>query len=292
MELRESGIDNPITLLEGVFEPDELPLAADHRLDIVVHNSQQLDWLEAARLSRPLNVWLKIDTGMHRLGFEPEELTTRHRQLASNDNVDKIVVMTHFARADELGRPTTIEQLQRFQSAFKDINAPTCLANSAASMAWPQAHGEWIRPGIMLYGASPIGDPALQAKLKPVMRFEAGIIAMRDLEPGESIGYGGRFTCDRPTRVGVVAAGYADGYPRNAPDGTPVAIGDQISRIIGRVSMDMLTIDLTTLPNVQPGDRVELWGNQVLANGVAKYCGTIAYELFTRITRRVAVSYR
>ncbi len=291
MELRESGIENRIILLEGVFEPDELTLAADQRLDIIVHNAQQLNWLEQARLARPLNAWLKIDTGMHRLGFAPEELASRYQQLQACSNVAEITLMTHFARADEPDSVATSGQLDRFQAARHNIDAPICLANSAASLAWPQAHGDWIRPGIMLYGASPIDQPALQAKLQPVMTFAAGLIAMRDLAPGEPVGYGGRFTCERPTRVGVVAAGYADGYPRHAPDGTPVAIGDQTSRIIGRVSMDMLTVDLTDLPDVQLGDKVELWGNKVLANDVARHCGTIAYELFTRIMPRVHRSH-
>jgi alanine racemase len=287
MELRESGISNRMVLLEGVFEPAELELAAEQRLDIVVHNAQQIDWLNTARLSRPLNAWLKVDTGMHRLGFAPEELAQCFRELRANRNIAEIVVMTHFARADEPDQAMTGEQLARFRSALEGVDAPRCIANSAAAMAWPEAHGDWIRPGIMLYGASPIGQPDLQAKLKPVMTFEAGLIAIRDLAPGESIGYGARFTCERPTRVGVVAAGYADGYPRHAPDGTPVALHDRVSRIIGRVSMDMLTIDLTGNPGSKLGDRVQLWGNRILANEVAVRCRTISYELFIRVNRRV-----
>ena len=292
MELRESGIDTPILLLEGVFDPEELVLADEQRLDLVVHNAQQIDWLSSTRLSRPIDVWLKIDTGMHRLGFAVDELNARYRQLRADPNVGDIVVMTHFARADEPDRPETLQQLARLHAASGQTDCPLCLANSAASMAWPETHGDWIRPGIMLYGASPIDDPDLQDRLRPVMTFEAGLIAIRDLAAGESIGYGGRFTCERPTRVGVVAAGYADGYPRHAPDGTPVAAGGHLTRLIGRVSMDMLTIDLTEAPNARLGDRVELWGNRVLANSVASHCQTIAYELFTRITQRVHRSYR
>jgi alanine racemase len=292
MELRESGIRNRIVLLEGVFEPDELDLAAKEQLDIVVHNAQQIAWLEAAKPARPLNAWLKVDTGMHRLGFAPEDVAARFQALTANRNVGEVVVMTHFARADEPEQSMTNDQLARFQSALADIDAPLCLANSAASMAWPGIQGDWIRPGIMLYGASPIDDPDLQARLRPVMTFEAGLIAMRDLAPGESIGYGARFVCDRPTRVGVVAAGYADGYPRQAPDGTPVAIGDRMTRIIGRVSMDMLTIDLTGIPGARLADRVELWGNTILANEIAAHCQTISYELFTRVTRRVQLTHQ
>lgn len=292
MELRESGIETPITLLEGVFEPAELALADEQRLSIVVHNAQQMEWLSAAALGQAINVWLKIDTGMHRLGFAVNELRERYRQLRANPNVGHIVVMTHLARADETDRPETTEQLTSLNAALADIDAPLCVANSAASMAWPEAHGDWIRPGIMLYGASPINDPERQRRLRPVMTFEAGLIAIRDLAAGESIGYGGRFTCKRPTRVGVVAAGYADGYPRHAPDGTPVALGGHVTRLIGRVSMDMLTIDLTEIPDARLGDRVELWGSRVLANSVADQCGTISYELFARMTPRVHRVYR
>lgn len=291
MELRESGIDNPIMLLEGVFEPGELTLASEQRLDIVVHNAQQAAWLDSAKLSRPLRVWLKVDTGMHRLGFAPDELAARFRQLENHPNIDEVIVITHFARADEPDQPMTEQQLGRLMASLEGITAPLCLANSAAAMAWPQIRGDWIRPGIMLYGASPVDDATLQARLQPVMTFEARIIAIRDLAAGESIGYGARFTCDRPTRVGVVSAGYADGYPRHAPDGTPVAVAGQLSRIIGRVSMDMLTIDLSELPGARLGDRVELWGRQVPANEVARHCKTIAYELFTRVTRRVHYQY-
>jgi alanine racemase len=289
MELRDSGIRNRILLLEGVFEPDELGLAAEQRLDIVVHNDQQVAWLDAAKLPRPLNAWLKVDTGMHRLGFAPEEAAARYQALSANPNVGEIVVMTHFARADEPEQSMTREQLERFRLALEGIDAPLCLANSATAMAWPSVRGDWIRPGIMLYGASPIDDPGLQARLRPVMTFEAGLISIRDLTPGESIGYGARFVCERPTRVGVVAAGYADGYPRHAPDGTPVAIGDRVTRIIGRVSMDMLTVDLNKIPDAQYGDLVRLWGTNPLAQEVAAACGTIAYELFTRVTSRVKV---
>jgi alanine racemase len=287
LELRESGIRSPILLLEGVFEPDELVTAAEHGFDIVVHQDRQLDWLTHARLSRPLRVFLKIDTGMHRLGFTPERLVDCRRRLSETANVGDLVVMTHFARADEPDRPATRQQIERLRSVLGNDPLPLCLANSAAIQAWPAAHGDWIRPGIMLYGSSPIDDQRMQAALRPVMRFEAGLIATHRLAAGEAVGYGARFVCDRPMRIGVVAAGYADGYPRHAPDGTPVSVGGHPARLAGRVSMDMLTIDLTDLPEIPLGTRVELWGERVLANTVAQHCDTIAYELFTRITRRV-----
>ena len=290
MELRESGIDNPIVLLEGVFEPAEIANAAMHQFTLVVHSPLQLDWLLAAHPARPLDVWLKVDSGMHRLGFEPGELAEAYARLDASPNVGKIVLMSHLASADDTTSTTTTDQLARFHQAIRGIEAPVSLANSAALMAWPQTHGSWVRPGIMLYGSSPLDTP--DSKLQPVMRFESRLIAIHDLAAGESIGYGGRYTCSVPTRVGVVATGYADGYPRHAPDGTPVAVNDQRVQLIGRVSMDMLTVDLTGQPQAQVGDHVQLWGDRVSVADVARQCGTISYELFTRITRRVHFQYR
>lgn len=290
MELRESGIDNPIVLLEGVFEPAEIANAAMHQFTLVVHSPQQLDWLLAARPARPLDVWLKVDSGMHRLGLEPGELAEAHARLDASPNVGQIVLMSHLACADDTGSPATTDQLACFHRATRGIDAPVSLANSAALMAWPQTHGSWVRPGIMLYGSSPLDTP--DNKLQPVMRLESRLIAIHDLAAGESIGYGGRHTCTASTRVGVVAVGYADGYPRHAPDGTPVAVNDQLTQLIGRVSMDMLTVDLTDQSQAQVGDHVQLWGDRVSAAEVARHSGTIAYELFTRITRRVHFQYR
>ena len=293
MELRECGIGNPIVLLEGVFDPDEIRNAALHGFQVVIHSQTQLDWLLAARPARPLGVWLKVDTGMHRLGLTPDELNGAYRRLSDSPNVAGIVLMSHFARADETGNPATQTQLELFRRSTDGIEASFSLANSAAIMAWPETHGDWIRPGIMLYGSSPLDRAdSVAAGLSPVMRLESHLIAIHDLAAGESIGYGARYTCDKPTRVGVVAIGYADGYPRHAPDGTPVAVNDRPARLIGRVSMDMLTVDLTGQPNAQIGDRVQLWGDLVDAGEVARSSDTIAYELFTRITRRVHLVYR
>jgi alanine racemase len=292
MELRESGIDNPILLFEGAFEPAEVADAAKHNFMLVLHSQTQLDWLLAAKPIRPLNVWLKVDTGMHRLGFTPQELTGVHARLSASPNVDEIVLMSHFACADETRNPATGRQLALFEQASRGLDGAVSLANSAAALAWPQAHGDWIRPGIMLYGSSPLeaGHPAGDP-LRPVMRLESQLIAIHELAAGDSIGYGGRFTCTEPTRVGVVAMGYADGYPRHAPDGTPVAVNGQLTRLIGRVSMDMLTVDLSKQPEAMIGDPVQLWGDLVSANEVARLSDTIAYELFTGVTRRVHLQY-
>jgi alanine racemase len=287
LELRDAGIRNPIVLLEGVFEPAELALAAQHHLQITVHDDVQIDWLERAQLQYPLTVWLKLDTGMHRLGFDPGEAARLHTRLVACAQVEGVVLMSHFARADELQRDETTQQIERFSSAVAGIRAPASLANSAAVLAWPASHQDWTRPGIMLYGSSPLPPGSLDHGLSPVMHLESRLIAVRQLADGESIGYGGRFTCSSDTRVGVVAIGYADGYPRNAPDGTPVAVNGVRTRLIGRVSMDMITVDLSDLPDARVGDPVQLWGDQVSANEVAEACDTIAYELFTRVGQRV-----
>lgn len=292
MELRESGIGNPIVLMEGVFDPAEITNAALHGFTVAVHSQTQLDWLLTANPPRPLDVWLKIDTGMHRLGFPPKRLAEVHAQLQECPHVGHVVLMTHFARADEPDQPATLKQLETLRAGADGIETAVSLANSAAVLAWPDTHANWIRPGIMLYGVSPIDDGGQHPELQPVMRLESRVIAIHALAAGEAIGYGGRFVCDRPTRVGVVAIGYADGYPRHAPDGTPVAVNDRVTRLIGRVSMDMLTVDLSSQPDAQVGDRVQLWGDKVSAAEVARHCDTIAYELFTRVNRRVHFQYR
>ncbi|MGB1254219.1 MAG: alanine racemase [Thiolinea sp.] len=292
LELRESGITPQILLLEGVFTPDELVLADRLNMAVALHTPEQLQWLLAARLQNKLNVFLKLDTGMHRLGFSPELAREIYAQLKDCAHVGSVTLMTHFSRADEVNENFTAVQIDRFVAAVKGIEAQSSLANSAGLLAWPAAHGDWVRPGIMLYGADPL-DQANQysAQLRPAMSLESELIAVRELSAGESIGYGARFRCEGQTRVGVVAMGYADGYPRHAKDGTPVLVKGQSSRIIGRVSMDMLTVDLSDIPDAVVGDPVELWGKRVAANDVAAMSDTIAYTLFTGVTRRVPLVY-
>jgi len=293
LELRDSGIRAPILLMEGAFSPQEIPLADRNRLALVVHSPEQLAWVLEARPSQPLDCWIKVDTGMHRVGLDPSGLAGAYAALRRAPHVGGLVLMTHFARADEPDHAATLRQMSRFAEASAGLEAPRSLANSAAILAWPDAHADWVRPGIMLYGSSPLGDQHPSAgQLRPVMHLESGLIAVRDLPAGESVGYGGRFVCPRPTRVGVVALGYADGYPRHAPDGTPVAVRGNVTRVIGRVSMDMLTVDLTGLEGVAPGDPVELWGDQVSANAVAQASGTIGYQLFTSVGARVTRVYQ
>jgi alanine racemase len=296
LQLREAGIRGPILLLEGFFEADELALIEQHELWCVVHSLWQLDAIERSAVRRPLTVWLKVDSGMHRVGLHPAEYQAAYQRLLASGNVAKVVLMTHFARADELDCPRSEEQLAVFQQASQGIVAEVSLRNSPAVLGWPQlAHHErpsdWVRPGIMLYGASPFEQTqAVAARLQPVMTLESKIISVRELPAGEPVGYGAHFVSERTTRVGVVAMGYADGYPRHAPTGTPVAVDGQLTRLIGRVSMDMLTVDLTDLPQAGLGSRVELWGKQVLASDVAIRAGSIPYQLFCNL-RRVPLLY-
>jgi alanine racemase len=258
----------------------------------VVHSREQVDWLCRARPTRPIRAWLKMDTGMHRLGLEPKAFPTAYASLVASPNVADIVLMTHLACADEPGHASTAAQLACFRAHAGHLPGARSIANSAAVLGCAQAHADWLRPGIMLYGASPFGEEHPSAKaLRPTMHLESQIISVRSLAPGEAIGYGRRFVCEQPTRVGVVATGYADGYPRHAADGTPVAVNDRLTRLIGRVSMDMLTVDLSDQPDARPGDPVQLWGHLVPANAVAAASDTIAYQLFTGRSQRVPLTY-
>lgn len=293
LELRDSGIRTPILLMEGVFSPEEIQLADRHRLAVVVHSRHQLQWLLAARPVTPIQCWLKLDTGMHRVGFAPDAFHEAVHQLLAAPQVADLVLMTHMARADEPEQPFTSHQIERFREWTRGLDLPRSLANSAAIIAWADALADWVRPGIMLYGASPLGEDHWSAsRLRAVMNLESELIAIRDLAAGEAVGYGGRFVCDRPMRVGVVAMGYADGYPRHAPDGAPAAVAGRMTRLVGRVSMDMLTLDLTDIQDARVGDPVELWGARVPVNRVAEAAGTISYELLTGISRRVHRHHR
>ncbi|RVU85397.1 alanine racemase [Leucothrix sargassi] len=292
IELREAGIDNPILLLEGIFEPDEMLLVEEHKLTIAVATQHQLDWLLNANIRAAIDVFLKVDSGMHRLGFSPEDASTAYEALSASPKVKELIYMTHFACSDEPDSPVTNQQLATLDTVTTDHKNSISTANSAAILAHPNTHAQFIRPGIMLYGSTPLGDShASLSQLKPAMSLRSAIFSIRDVAAGETIGYGGRYLCEKPTRVGVVAIGYADGYPRHADNGTPISVDGQASQIIGRVSMDMLTVDLTHLPDATIGSPVELWGNHVTANSVAENSSTIAYTLFTGITRRVPLRY-
>ena len=288
LELREAGVDAPILLLEGVFEESELALAATYDFWVMIDNQQQLTWLEAAQLPSPLNCWLKVDTGMHRLGVQPDEAGEFHRRLTASHNcAGEVVTCTHFASADELDKPQTSQQLALFEQVTAELPGPRSAANSPGLLGWPASHYEWIRPGYMLYGNSPFAEPHPNTEaLKPVMTLCSAVISLRDVAPGESVGYAASWTAERPSRIATVSIGYGDGYPRLAANGTPVLINGQRAPLAGRVSMDMITVDVTDLPEVNLGDEVVLWGKGLPAGEVARHAATIGYELTTRMPAR------
>lgn len=286
VSLREAGYSQPILLLEGVFAAAQLAEIDRYRLDIVVHQPQQLAWLQQARLNAPLRVFAKLDSGMHRLGFQPADYAQVLAQLADCPQVSEVVMMTHFANADRMDGVT--QAMHTVSSSMHGQPYARSLANSAAIIQQPHTHAEWVRPGIMLYGATPIADrSAASLGLTPVMTLQSGLIAIQTLQAGESVGYGSLFTAEQPTRVGIVACGYADGYPRHAPTGTPIAVNGVITRTLGRVSMDMLAVDVSAIPDADIGSPVELWGTQVPVDAVAQASGTIGYELLCAVTARV-----
>ncbi|WP_017901664.1 alanine racemase [Pseudomonas asplenii] len=286
LELRAAGIRGPILLLEGFFEAEELALIVEHDLWCVVHSLWQLEAIEQATIGAPITVWLKLDTGMHRVGLHPDEYQAAYRRLLATGKVAKIVLMSHFARADELGCQRSEEQVAVFEAARQGLAAEVSLRNSPAVLGWPGIPSDWVRPGILLYGATPFdAEHPVASRMRPVMTLESKIISVRELPAGEPVGYGGRFVTPRPMRVGVVAMGYADGYPRHAPTGTPVLVAGQRSQLLGRVSMDMLCVDLTDIPQAGLGAPVELWGTNVPASEVAARAETIPYQIFCNLRR-------
>ncbi|KPW54171.1 alanine racemase [Pseudomonas syringae group genomosp. 3] len=286
LELRAAGIRAPILLLEGFFEADELALIVEHDLWTVVHAIWQLEAIEQAQPGKPLTVWLKLDTGMHRVGLHPSEYRAAYQRLLATGKVARVVLMSHFSCADELNSTCSDQQVAVFEAARQGLVAETSLKNSPAVMGWPKIPSDWSRTGIMLYGATPFDQTQpLAERLQPVMTLESKVISVRELPAGEAVGYGATFVSEHPLRIGVVAMGYADGYPRHAPTGTPVLIDGQRSRLLGRVSMDMLCVDLTDVPQAGLGSRVELWGKAVLASEVATQAGTIPYQIFCNLRR-------
>lgn len=284
--LRDAGYQHPIVLLEGVFSAEEMMLVERYRLDTVISHPGQLQWLLECQVNVPLRVYLKLDSGMHRLGFQPEVYPSVLDQLAACEHVSDIVLMTHFANADLADGVTQAMAIVTQTMASQPY--PRSLANSAAIIQQPATHADWVRPGIMLYGATPIADrTAASLGLQPVMTLQSALIGLQQIQAGESVGYGSLFTADKATRVGIVACGYADGYPRHAPTGTPVAVHGIITRTLGRVSMDMLAVDITDIPQAGIGSPVELWGAQVPVDAVAHASDTIGYELLCAVTARV-----
>jgi alanine racemase len=288
LALRERMPAAPILLLEGFFETTELHAIAAAGLATTVHCEEQLRMLEAERPDRPLDVWLKVNTGMNRLGFAPGAVAGALERLKKIAATRSITLMTHFGNADAANGVK--EAMRRFETATRGLKLPRSLANSAAIFAHPEAHADIARLGIALYGATPFVDrPAKSLGLKPAMNLASKLIAVQELAPGETVGYGASFRAEIPMRIGVVACGYADGYPRHAPSGTPILVGGARTRTVGRVSMDMITVDLTPVPSAQVGAPVMLWGEGIPVDEVAMAAGTVGYELLCAVAPRVPV---
>ncbi|WP_063533266.1 alanine racemase [Burkholderia sp. MSMB1589WGS] len=289
VKLRELGWAGPILLLEGFFRSTDLDVIDRYSLTTAVHNDEQMRMLETARLSKPVNVQLKMNSGMNRLGYAPEKFRAAWERARACPGIGQITLMTHFSDAD--GGRGVAEQIATFERGAQGIAGARSLANSAAVLWHPSAHFDWVRPGIVLYGASPSGHSADIADkgLKPAMTLASELIAVQTLAKGQAVGYGSVFVAEETMRIGVVACGYADGYPRIAPEGTPVVVDGVRTRIVGRVSMDMLTVDLTPVPQAGVGARVELWGETLPIDDVAARCMTVGYELMCAVAPRVPV---
>ncbi len=287
--IRAMGLSKRIVLLSGIDEPADIAEVRRLQLDIVLHHETQLQWLAQASAGLPIKVWIKLDSGMHRLGFAPSLAKQIYQRILAMPSIDPdIVWMTHFANSDELQSPDTPNQIASFFSAIENLPGAKSLSNSAGVLAWPQAHNDWVRAGGMLYGISVIKDKfGADFGLQAAMSLTTRIIAINRVKKGERIGYGGAFVCPEEMNIGVAAIGYGDGYPRNISQNTPTLVNNQSIPIIGRVSMDLMTLDLRHQENAKVGDTVLLWGEGLPVEIIAEHAGTIAYELVCSITRRV-----
>lgn len=300
LRLRELGWVKPILLLEGIFDSADIPLLAEHNINSTVHCIEQIKMLEYTQLYRPIDVHLKMNTGMNRLGFAPDEYKAAYRRLRAIPGIRNITLMTHFANADELEHPrlSIAEQVRRFRQGAGDLPGERSLSNSGGVLhqaellnVLPDAvQNDWVRPGVMLYGGTPGGRPAKDYGLRPTMTLRSEVIGIQRLQAGDSVGYGSRFQATAPMAVGMVACGYADGYPRHAEHGTPVLVDGVRSTLVGRVSMDMMAVDLSPVPNAHVGSKVTLWGDGLPIDEVAQSAGTIGYELMCALAARVRVA--
>jgi alanine racemase len=291
VELRKAGYRQRIVLLEGFFEAAELPLLVRHDLATVVHSLDQVAALEALPAGAKLDVLLKVNTGMNRLGLSRADYAKARGRLQGNSRIGAVSLMTHFADADDA---RGVEwQMERLRQLPGYDALPRSLANSAAILRYPETHPGWVRPGIMLYGCSPFpGEAGADSGLRPAMTLESSLIAVQDLQPGDTVGYGGQFRAERAMRIGVVACGYADGYPRHAPNGTPVRVAGTMTGTVGRVSMDLLCVNLDPVPDARPGSRVVLWGEDMPVERVAAAAGTVGYQLLCALAPRVRIVER
>jgi len=289
LALRQAGLSNRILLLEGVFSPGQLATAAEQHFDLMVHSFEQLEMLEARGGTEPIAAWIKVDTGMNRLGFRTEQFQAAYARLRRIPNVaPDATLVTHLASADDRRDPKTSEQLRAFASVTSGLGGARSIANSAALLAWPDTRADWVRPGLALYGVTPFpSGTGGELGLRPVMTLQSEVIALKDVRAGETVGYGGEWRAERDTRLAVVAAGYGDGYPRSVGSGTPVLVNGHRAPLVGRVSMDMVTVDVTDVPGVATGDPVVLWGEGVPVEEIARHAGTIPYELICGVSQRV-----
>jgi len=288
IQLREAGFGKRICLLEGLFRDEDPALLASYKLEPVIHSEWQMQQLSHYQGETPLNVWLKIDTGMHRLGFPVKEAVEVYERLVAMPFINVAVIMSHLANADDVDDDKTRIQLDILEQCLAARSPEMSLANSAAVCAWPETHLDWVRPGIMLYGSSPLLDrSAVQLELQAAMSLQTEIISIKTLKAGDAVGYGSTWICPEDMRVGTIACGYGDGYPRHAPDGTPVLVDGKTVPLVGRVSMDMVAVDLRGHNEAQVGSMAEMWGENLSIDTIARHAGTISYELMCGITARV-----
>ena len=310
LEIQETGYTGKILLVEGFFDREELLKTLSRRFDSVIHCYEQLElleqvakeweeeqqkgfWKRKTKIYFPINVWLKIDTGMHRLGVHPEQVDEFYQRLKKCPLVESISFVSHFSRADELDCGYTEKQISTFEQATQAYpKHARSISASSGILYWKQAHYEWVRPGIIMHGISPHYEPITHLGFQPVMTLSSSLIAVRTHKAGEPVGYGGTWVSQKETKLGVIAMGYGDGYPRNAPEGTPVLINGRKVPIVGRVSMDMLTVDLGANSQDKVGDEAIFWGKDLLIEEVAKHIGVISYELITKLTPRVIFEYK
>jgi len=291
VRLRKAGLTNRIVVLEGFTCHSELDEHLQHDLSAVVHSLEQIEIFAARPERSAISVWVKVDTGMNRLGFRPQDLAEMHeRLLACSIARQPYHYMTHFANADDVGDRKTLDQIRLFEATVLPYSGQRSMANSAAILGWPQSLADWVRPGIMLFGISPFPDTTgAMLGLRPIMSLHSRLISVKTIAAGETVGYGSGWRCERPTRLGVIAIGYGDGYPRYAKPGTPVLVNGVRVPLIGRVSMDMITVDLAAQPGAKPGDPVTLWGEDLPVEEIARHAETIPYTLVCGITPRVQI---
>jgi alanine racemase len=294
VKLRDLGWKKPILLLEGCFSTEDLTTVTKYQLDMAVHCTEQIVMLEKSRLTTPVDIHLKLNSGMNRLGFKPDVYRIAYERLRALPIVRNISFMTHFANSENADNPSMplAEQVRRFKAATEGLVGEHTLSNSAADMLHPEVAADWVRPGIMLYGGTPGAKTAQEFGLKPAMTLTSEVIGIQDISKGDAVGYGSRFVADKAMKIGVVACGYADGYPRLAPTGTPIIVDGVRTRIVGNVSMDMITVDLSMIPTARVGSKVTVWGEGLPIDEVAQSAGTVGYELMCALAPRVHVVER